>query len=117
MITLGAIPLSDHLTLTGLETSAPVATQQRRTLTGRSVVAAAGNDGGRTLALSGDNHFTLAQIEAVRALAVQAAPVALVHHRGSFSVLITAIEAEPAFDHANPAVDDWYSATIPMIEV
>ena len=117
MTTLGSVTLSDDLILEGLETAPPIAHSQRRTLTGESVVQAAPVSGGRKLALAGDNHFTLADIEAVQALAGAGQPVTLTHHRGTFTVLIVSIEVEPAFNHADPQPGDWYSGRINLIEV
>jgi len=115
-VTLGGIALADDLVLTGLEVAAVVA-GQRRTLTGTPVLQVAESPGGRTLILDGENHFTLAQLEAVRTLSAAGQPVTLSHHRGTFAVVITAIEAEPAINYANPGPLDWYSGTITLIEV
>jgi len=116
-VTLGGIVLSEHLVLTGLENAPPVAYSQKRTIGGKSVVAVAPVAGGRTLTLQGENHYTLAQIEAVQTIAQLGAPVTLVHHRGTFSVLITSIEVDPTTDYANPGANDWYNGTITLLEV
>ena len=116
-VTLGAVTLSDHLTLDGLETSPDVAVNQRRTLTGRSVLQLLATPGGRTLTLEGTHHWTYAQIAAIKALAALGAPVALVHHRGTFSVVIVAVEVEPSIEYANPSGSDWLSGTVTLIEV
>ena len=117
MTTLGTITLSDDLVLEGLETAPPIAHSQRRTLTGESVIQTAPISGGRKLALVGDNHFTLADIEAVLALARVGQQVTLTHHRGTFTVLIVPVEVDPAFNHADPQPGDWYSGRINLIEV
>ncbi len=117
MTTLGTVTLSDDLILEGLENAPLIAYSQRRTLAGESVVQVAPVLGGRELALVGDNHFTLAEIEAVRALAEAGQPVTLTHHRGTFRVLVVSIETDPAVDHADPRPDDWYAGRINMIEV
>ena len=114
-MTLGNVTLSDHLILDGLETAPMVAHSQRRTLTGESVVQAAPMVGGRALSLRSENHLTLEQINQVRDLAGQV--VSLVHHRGTFSVLVISIDVEAALDHADPKTDDWYSGTINLLEV
>ncbi|MBV5328493.1 MAG: hypothetical protein JZU65_12810 [Chlorobium sp.] len=114
-VSLGGIALSEHLALSGLE-SAAVTVNQRRTLTGVSVLQSASSPGGRTLILTGDIHFTFAQVTALRDLSAMAQPVVLIHHRGTFTVLITAIEAETIIDYADPHPEDWYSCTITLIE-
>ena len=116
-VTLGTVTLSDHLTLTGLETSPDVAVNQRRTLTGRSVLQLLPTPGGRTLVLEGTHHWTYAQIAAIKALAALGAPVALIHHRGTFTVVIVAVEVEPSIEYANPSGSDWLSGTVTLIEV
>jgi len=117
MTTLGSVTLSDELILSGLETAPDVVVNQRRTVTGESAVQVAPIAGGRALTLSGENHFTLAEIQAVKALAAAGSAVALVHDRGTFSVLITGTPVVPTGDHANPGSDAWYSGDITMIEV
>ena len=116
-VTLGTVTLSDHLTLSGLETSPDVAVNQRRTLTGASVLQLLPTPGGRTLVLEGRHHWTYAQIAAIKALAALGAPVALVHHRGTFTVVIVAVEVTPSIDYANPSGSDWLSGSITLIEV
>ena len=117
MTMLGTVELSDHLVLSGLETAPDIAVSQRRTISGESVIQTAPVAGGRKLTLSGENSFTLAQIEAVKALAAMGQPVSLVHHRGTFTVLVAGTDVEPVEDHADPGPDDWYSGDITMIEV
>lgn len=115
-VTLGGLTLSDHLTLDGIDV-APVRASQRRTLAGRPITQSAPAPGGRTLVLSGEHHWTYAQAAALRTLAALAAPVALVHHRGAFTVLITAIELEPSIAYANPGDSDWLSGSVTLLEV
>lgn len=117
MTTLGGVTLSEHLVLSGLEPAPGVVHSQRRTLLGESVVQVAPVQGGRRLSLSGENHFTLAQIQAVKALESAGQAVTLVHDRGTFTVLIVGTPVEPAVDYADPAADDWYSGEILLIEV
>lgn len=118
MTALGTIPnLSDHLVLDGLESAPLVVANQQRTLTGVSVVQVAINQGGRVLTLNGQNHFTLAQVAAIKALEGTGQAVTLIHHRGTFIVLIVKAEFTPARDLANPTDEDWYSGEITMIEV
>jgi len=115
-VTLGGVALSDHLILEGLETSPGVSIFSNRTLGGSMVSVPTQLDGGRTLTLSGENHFTLGEIEAVKSLEALGQTVTLEHHRGSFSVLITNVDVTPT-QYADPVDDDWLSGTITMIEV
>jgi hypothetical protein len=119
--TLGGVTLSDHLILLGIESAPGVAWSARRTLGGRQVVQVGPRlVGGRELILQSENHLTRANLLAVKALEVAGVPVALVHPRGTFSVLITAIDVEADFDFVNPdatGAAPWYSGTISLIEV
>jgi hypothetical protein len=118
-VTLGALTLSDDLVLSGLETAPDLVVNQKRTLSGRSILQTAPISGGRTLTMSGERHYTLAQVQAVKALAALGQPVTLVHHRGTFQVLITATALDPddAGRHSNPTSAEWYSGDITLIEV
>ena len=115
-VTIGAITLSDHLTLDGIDI-APVRITQRRTIAGRPITQSAPAPGGRTLVLAGEHHWTYDQAAALRALAALAAPVLLIHHRGAFNVLIQAIELEPSITYANPSGSDWLSGSVTLLEV
>jgi len=115
-ISIGGLTLSEDLALD--IQSAGVGYSQRRLIGGAQVVQADGADGGRTLTLSGENHWTLAQVEALQLLQSAAMPLTLVHHRGTFEVLITdTSDLTPVFDYADPEDDDWYTGSISMIEV
>lgn len=116
MTTLAGILLSSQLTLD----IAPVGLgySQRRLIGGASVVQADGNNGGRTLTLEGVNHWTLAQVEQIRAVQAAALPVELVHSRGTFQVLITdTTDLKPTRNYNTPAGSDWYTGAVTMIEV
>lgn len=115
-VSIGAIILSDHLALDGLDI-APVRVTQRRTISGRSITQAAPAPGGRTLVLSGEHHWTYAQAAALRALAALAAPVVFSHHLGDWTVLIQAIDLQPSIPYANPSGSDWLSGSVTLIEV
>lgn len=119
MTVLGGVTLSDHLVLDGLETAPGVVVNQQRTLTGVSVVQVGVLHGGRSLVLRGDKHFSLAQIQAVKAVEVTAQAVTLSHHRGTFNVLITGTPVAPEQIRSNPEEDPgiMYSGEITMIEV
>ena len=118
MTMLGAVTLSDHLILGGLEAAPGVGHSARRTLGGRMYVQVGPSfQGGRTLTLEAENHFSFADINAVKALESAGLPVALVHHRGAFTVLVTGVEVESTFNYADPTDEDWYSGTITLIEI
>ncbi|MGD9947519.1 MAG: hypothetical protein AB7U29_03455 [Desulfobulbus sp.] len=115
-VSLGSIILPDHLTLD--INGAGLGYSQRRLIGGASVVQADGNSGGRTLVLSGENHWTLEQVERIRDLQATGLAVELIHHRGTFPVLIVdTTDLQPTDLRANPPDDEEYSGTITMIEV
>lgn len=115
-VSLGTVTLSDDLSLDIGPAAAGIS--QRRLIGGASVVQADGSSGGRTLVLSGVHHWTLTQIEQLRTLQALGLPLALVHHRGTFSVVIVdSTDLMPSFDHANPTAADWYSGSLTLIEV
>lgn len=115
-VTLGGVTLSDELTLTIGQL--PAGISQRRLIGGASVVQADGSSGGRTLTLAGEHHWILAQVEQLRSLQAAGQAVTLVHHRGTFQVVIAdTSELSPSIEYANPTAADWYSGSISMIEV
>lgn len=116
-VSLGGVALSDHLVLDGLEAAPLVGYSVDITLGGQAVVQTDEMDAavGLELQLRGENHFTLAQLQAVRALRGQT--VSLVHHRGTMDVVVLNTEIEPTIDYADPAGTDWYSGVITMITV
>jgi hypothetical protein len=115
-VSLGGIALSDHLVLD--IGGAGVAFSQRRLIGGSSCVQVNGNSGGRQLTLGGVNHWTLEQVDQVRALEAAALPVTLIHHRGIFQAVITSTtDLKPMRAYANPIGADRYSGTITLIEI
>lgn len=119
-ITLGGITLPDDLVLEGIENAAGVAMSTRRTLGGRRIVTMGPSlITGRDLALQSENHLTLPQVTAIKALEALGQTVLLVHPRASINVIITGVEVEPDTMLVNPAnsTDQWWSGTINMIEV
>lgn len=117
-VTLGSITLSDHLFLDGLENAPAIALQAKRTIGGR-MIATVGSPlaGGRTLILQSENHLTLAQVTAIKALQASGAAVTLTHHRGIFSVRVAAVNVSPDDNYANPDASVWYSGEITLLEV
>ncbi len=117
MISLGAIELSDHLVLAGVLDTAGVATSTVWTLGGRPVIHSQSLTGGRSLALQGENHFTLDQLIRIRELMQAARPVELVHPQFTGMVYITGITSpEPVFERSDPPADWPYSAEITLRE-
>lgn len=116
-VSLGGITLSDHLVLTGLDSGPLVTYSITPTLGGSAVIQSDANDdaGGIKLTLVADNSLTLAQVQAIRGLRGQT--VELVHHRGTFDVIVIDTPVTPAINYADPVDDDWYSGEITMITV
>lgn len=115
-VTLGGIALSDHLILDIGSTG--VGFSERRLIGGASVVQLDGSSGGRTLRLGNERHWTMAQVDQVRALESAALPITLVHHRGTFTVvIIDTSELELSQRRSDPASTAWFSGTITLKEV
>lgn len=117
-VSLGGITLSDHLTLD--IKGAGAAYSQRRLIGGASVVQADGSSGGRTMILNSAMHITKVQLEQIRSIQALGQAVELVHHRGSFAVVITdTSDMADDLDIADPDNDPTLtvSGNITMIEV
>jgi hypothetical protein len=115
-VSLGGIALSDHLTLDIGPAAAAIS--QRRLIGGASCVQADGSSGGRVLTLAGINHWTLSQVEQIRALESIAATVELVHHRGTFKAVISSTaDVSLTRNYANPPAAALCSGSITLIEV
>jgi len=116
-VSLGGISLSDHLVLDGIETAKHVAMSARRTLGGRMVIQVGATlTGGRELTLSGKNHFTLNQINAIKELEKLGQSVQLIHPRGTFVVFVTETPVTPTVSYVDPEGNDWYSGSIILQE-
>lgn len=115
-VSLGGIALSDELVLDIGPAAAAVS--MRRLIGGAACVQTNPASGGRTLTLSGEHHWTLGQVGQIRNAQALGMPVTLVHHRGTFSVVIVdTADLTPSIPYANPQDADWYSGSITMIEV
>lgn len=117
-VSLGSLPLSDHLQLSIDAAAAGI--NQMRLIGGASVVQTDAAVGGRTMRLQSKRHMTIVQLDAIKAMQSAGLPVALVHHRGTFQVVITDTAAmEEDFYRADPDNDTTLtvSGTITMIEV
>ncbi len=124
-VSLGGITLDDNLRLGGELTGSTLAGSARPTFGGvciQILPVVAGNILTLSATLDGNSLrgvFTRAQLQAVAALRDAGAPVALVHHLGTWQVWIPpdGIQAESVLDHADPGADEWYSGTITLITV
>jgi len=117
-VSLGGIALSDDLTLS--IASAGVGISQRRLIGGASVVQTDGSSGGRTLILNSAMHLLHSAMEQSKAMQATGLPVTLVHHRGTFAVvIIDTSDLTPDQDYADPENDATatVSGNITLIEV
>ena len=114
MVSLGGITLSDHLVLQGLETAPTIAWSSRQTF-GRAVIQVLSIHGGTPLSLISENHLSLADVQAMNGLMAAGQDVELVHHRGTFTVVIVAVDVKPAVLYHDPAPEDWYSGEIKLL--
>ena len=115
-VTLGGLSLSDELTL---DIGQPeVGYSSRRLIGGANVVQVDGASGGRTMILEGKNHWTFGQAEQIRALQGTGQTLTLVHHLGTFQVvIIDTSELVPTRRFKNPVADTLYTGSITLIEV
>lgn len=117
-VSLGGVALSDHLQLS--IAAAVAAVNQRRLIGGASVVQVDGAVGGRSLRIQSKRHMTIVQLNAIKDMQSSGATVELVHHLGTFQVVITDTAGmEEDFYRADPVNDPTLtvSGTITMIEV
>lgn len=115
-VSLGGLSLSEDLILE--IGPAPAGHSARRLIGGAMVVQADGSSGGRTLTLAGEHHWTLAQVDQIRDMESLGLPQTLVHHRGTFAVLIVdTSDLTPSIFFADPTAADWFSGGITLIEV
>lgn len=116
MTSLGGLLLSDQLILN--ISGSGVGYSQRRLIGGASVVQADSSSGGRIMTLSGENHWTKAQVNQIEAMQAQGQPVTLVHYLGTFIVLIVETsQLQATRNYHDPIDSDWYTGSITMIEV
>lgn len=121
---LGGAVFSDDLLLEGLDTSPPLEFTKRRYICGGLNVQVSPNDGGRILTLVAARigndvygYFTQAQVDILNAMWQAGVAVELVHHRGTFSVLIEDVAVEPRVGVADPDADAMYVGRVSMIEM
>lgn len=127
MTILGTITdLSDHLRLDGIPQASAIALSVRPTF-GAPVVQRCSVTGGATLSLvasSSGNQlrglYTKAQVDALAVIRDAGEPVQLIHHLGTFTVIIPPTGLDDigqVFDYADPGADDWYTGTVTLITV
>lgn len=116
---LGDIELSPHLALRGQHEWCTANVSEARTIDGKHLWWMDAMQGGRTLQLDGSgHHFTVSQLAQIRALQALARPIELLHHTGTYHVIIQGIDSpEMWIDYADYNDDDHISATVTLIEV
>lgn len=115
-VVLGGINLSDELTL---DIGQPeIGLSSRRVIGGANIVQVDGVSGGRTMTLEGMNHWTYGQSEQIRTVQASGATVILVHHKGTFQVIITdTADLVPTRKFKNPVSSTLYTGSITLLEV
>lgn len=115
-VSLGGLALSDELTL---DIGQPeIGIGRYRLIGGAHVLQLDSSDGGRELTLEGINHWTHGQAEQIRAFQAAALELILVHHLGTFKVVITdTSNLVPTRRYKNPTADTMYTGSITLIEV
>ena len=119
-IPLGSIELSDHVVLDGIEVAPERADSFSRSLFGVATrIRGPQFDGGRTLYLVSNNHITYAQMLDIKELQKSGDAVALIHPRGTFTVVVTAVDLTPDTELVDPFNDPdlWYTGTVTIVEV
>ena len=123
-VSIGGITLSDDLRLRGIKNQSLALMSVRRTMGGRVVIQTLRMEAGRPLVLEAFRdgnatygYFTGSQIDQICALRDASTEVTLVHHLGTFQVIVTAVDVEDIKGVADPASTDEYSGTITLIEV
>lgn len=123
-VSLGGVVLSDDLTLTGPINQSQIIASFKRTVAGRIIRRVDPRPGGREMVLSTPQRgggyrgvFTGSQAEQLAALRDAGDIVPLVHHRGSFAVLITVVDLTPIDGSADPGPTTYFVGQIITIEV
>lgn len=123
-VILGSVVLSDDLTLAGPINQPQVVVNFKRTTSGRLIRRVDPRPAGRELVLSSERRgngyrgaFTGDQADQMAALRDAGNVIDLVHHRGSYRVLIVATELEPIDGVADPGPNTFFVGSVTMIEV
>lgn len=123
-VSLGGIVLDDDLRLVG-DLGPQIAMSVRRTF-GAPVAQRCQVTAGKVLVLSADmdgndiyGEFTRTQYQQIAALRDGGNPIDLVHHNGTYQVIIPSdgINLTSIDDHSDPGPDESYTGTITMITV
>lgn len=122
-VSIAGTALNENLTLTGPGNEPRALVSARQTL-GRVVVQRHPVAGGQQLILSALRidggllgEFTIAQWDLLAALRDAGQPVQLIHHRGSFRVIILAVDLSPASGVVDPDATARLIGSITMLEV
>lgn len=103
----------------------PVEQSRTYTTTGALIIDTGTRQAGRPITLAGSDDaawMPRSLCDTLRAWAALAAPVLVLTYRGAtydvaFDHEKTPFEARPVFQFSDPAADDWYVATLRLIEL
>ena len=124
-ITIGGIPISDNMVLSGVTNSSQVVSQQRRTLEGYSSVLVSRKFGGRTLTLGSDTSdgsimgiWCKSDIDAIKAIELLCAPIDI-NYRGELyrGYVVDTSDFTPLFKWEQESPNKKYTGKITIIEV
>lgn len=124
-VSLGGITLSDSLTMPDIKSRRKIASSVQQTLGGRAVVQTMPIESGEVLTLAATSrngsavggYFTTAQVASIEALELAGAAVTLVHHLGTWQVIILSKDLTGIDNFVTHNGDDLYVGTITMVEI
>lgn len=123
-VSLGGLALSDDLALYGPVNGSKMLLQVQQTLGGSVVVAGLPIVSGREFVLQGSDDdgrvagvLTKTQVDQLEAMRDTMQTVELVHHVGTYSVIITAIEVQAVAGEVDPVAATWFVGTVTLLEV
>ena len=123
-VSLGGIALHDSLTLPGIRSRMKIAVSAQMTILGRQTVQTAPAQTGGEIILAAEGgesrmrgYFTTAQVASIEALEAAGAAVTLVHHLGTWTVVIVRKDLTAIDNFLTVGGDDLYVGTVTMIEV
>jgi len=123
-IPLGSLALDNNVQLRGGDAISKVILNITKAIMGKTIITYSPAPAGHQLELVAidkgthfEGFFLKSQIDAMKELRDTVQTVALAHYRGSYNVIITAVDVEPLGDIVNPD-DDWlYFGTIQLLTV